>query len=124
MLIRKLEAQILSQQPPGYSAWNVKSIGTAIMEICHYDCQRRKWLLKEPFCFFLDKAERRSLGYKRGILKGVMDGCSSRESDKDAAKKAVTTLTLPSQYARSTPGDGRTIDPSSRGAESLRAPRP
>eukprot|EP01044_Picomonas_judraskeda_P003022 COSAG03_NODE_237_length_10158_cov_15.857043_1_plen_230_part_00 len=101
MLIRKLGSQISSQQPPGYDAWDEKSIRTAITEMCHYELQQHKWLLKEPFCFFLTKAERRSLGYKRGILKSGPAGGSTTDSDRDAARRAVRKLTLPSRRTSS-----------------------
>jgi|EP01043_Picozoa_sp_COSAG02_P045709 hypothetical protein len=106
MLIRKLGSHISSQQPPGHDVWDTNSIGTAISEMCQYDIQHHKWLLKESFCFFLTKAERRSLGYKRGILKSGADSGSTSDSDKDAARRAVQSLTLwPSKH---TPGDDPT----------------
>lgn len=119
MLIRKLASHIASQRPPAHEVWDAKSIGTAIMEICNYDIQQHKWLLKESFCFFLTKAERRSLGYKRGILKeGASRGATDSASDKDAARRAIRNLTLPSHRAHSTIGDNRLHDASSRADES------
>lgn len=113
MLVRKLGSQISSQQPPGHDAWDEKSIRTAIAEMCHYDLQQHKWLLKEPFCFFLTKAERRSLGYKRGILKSGPNGGSTTDSDRDAARRAVRKLTLPSRRASSVLVDNKTTGTSS-----------